>query len=225
MAELFLVRHGQASFGSDNYDRLSPLGQQQSRWLGEYWRARGYQFDAILAGGLVRHQQTAAAIAEGLGPESPALQTLHELDEFDFHALLGLYWEQFPQQKPIAGASANAFYKQLKQAMQLWCDGQLSGTLPETWEQFEQRLRSVLARLQSDFYGQKVLAVSSGGAIAMALRHILRAPAATAIELNLQIKNTAVAHCFFNPRAIRLTTFNHVPHLDLPTRSTSVTYS
>ena len=36
MAELYLVRHAQASFGTDDYDRLSQLGHRQSRWLGEY---------------------------------------------------------------------------------------------------------------------------------------------------------------------------------------------
>ena len=36
MANLFLVRHGQASFGADDYDRLSPTGHEQSRLLGEY---------------------------------------------------------------------------------------------------------------------------------------------------------------------------------------------
>ena len=30
MASLYLIRHGQASFGSDHYDQLSPLGQRQA---------------------------------------------------------------------------------------------------------------------------------------------------------------------------------------------------
>ena len=58
MAELVLVRHGQASFGADDYDRLSELGWQQSRWLGEYFRERGAAFDLILRGSLRRHAET-----------------------------------------------------------------------------------------------------------------------------------------------------------------------
>ncbi|HBD39143.1 MAG TPA: histidine phosphatase family protein, partial [Cupriavidus sp.] len=52
MATLFLVRHGQASFGAANYDCLSDTGRQQSRWLGEYFRDRGVQFRRVVAGTL-----------------------------------------------------------------------------------------------------------------------------------------------------------------------------
>ena len=34
MGTLYLVRHGQASFGADDYDQLSPLGHQQALRLG-----------------------------------------------------------------------------------------------------------------------------------------------------------------------------------------------
>ena len=50
MGNLYLVRHGQASFGADDYDQLSELGQAQALRLGEYWRERGMKFDAIYTG-------------------------------------------------------------------------------------------------------------------------------------------------------------------------------
>ena len=34
MATIYLVRHGQASFGKENYDQLSPRGWEQGRILG-----------------------------------------------------------------------------------------------------------------------------------------------------------------------------------------------
>jgi broad specificity phosphatase PhoE len=37
MGNLYLVRHGQASFGAADYDQLSELGQRQSVRLGEYF--------------------------------------------------------------------------------------------------------------------------------------------------------------------------------------------
>ena len=58
MGTLYLVRHGQASFGADNYDQLSPLGWQQSRRLGQYFKERGYQFEAVITGTLQRHDET-----------------------------------------------------------------------------------------------------------------------------------------------------------------------
>ena len=65
MGTLYLVRHGQASFGADDYDQLSALGQRQSERLGRYWAERGLRFDAVLTGTLKRHTQTWAGIAEG----------------------------------------------------------------------------------------------------------------------------------------------------------------
>ena len=65
MSTLHLVRHGQASFGADDYDRLSELGWRQSRRLGEYWKGKGQQFDQIIMGTLRRHDETWRGIAEG----------------------------------------------------------------------------------------------------------------------------------------------------------------
>mgnify|MGYP006207489193 FL=1 len=58
MGTLYLVRHGQASFGADDYDQLSERGQAQSQRLGAYWRERGLRFDAVYTGTLRRHAQT-----------------------------------------------------------------------------------------------------------------------------------------------------------------------
>ncbi len=72
MGKLYLVRHGQASFGAADYDNLSDLGRQQSQRLGEYWRSKGQTFDAILVGTLNRHAQTLESILEGMARCSAA---------------------------------------------------------------------------------------------------------------------------------------------------------
>jgi hypothetical protein len=69
------------------------------------------------------------------------------------------------------------------------------------------------------------MAVSSGGAMAMAMKIILKTQAETVIELNLQTRNTGVSRFFYNEGSIRLTSYNHTPHLDDPSRHPSVTYS
>ena len=58
MSEIFLVRHAQASFGTDNYDALSDIGWQQSRLLGKYFFSRNGEFDRIVSGTLNRHKET-----------------------------------------------------------------------------------------------------------------------------------------------------------------------
>ena len=98
MGTLYLVRHGQASFGADNYDQLSPLGRQQAVRLGEYWRSSGQRFDAVLLGTLRRHTQTLEGIAEGLPGLPPAI-ALPGLNEYDSLALIRAIHNE-PLQKP-----------------------------------------------------------------------------------------------------------------------------
>ena len=71
MGTLYLVRHGQASFGAADYDQLSDLGRRQSERLGRYWRERGITFDAVLTGTLRRHAQTWEGIAAGAAYGNP----------------------------------------------------------------------------------------------------------------------------------------------------------
>ena len=87
MGTLYLVRHGQASFGAEDYDQLSDLGRQQSRQLGAYLQSRGLAFERVLTGSLRRHAQTLEGICEGAGwqltPEiNPAL------NEYDSEAVI-----------------------------------------------------------------------------------------------------------------------------------------
>ena len=98
MGTLYLVRHGQASFGADDYDQLSPLGLQQAQRLGAHWLAHGQRFDTVLMGTLRRHAQTLDGIAQGL-PGLPAPQVLPSLDEYDSLALIRAIHTE-PLQKP-----------------------------------------------------------------------------------------------------------------------------
>ena len=67
MGSVHLIRHGQASFGSDDYDQLSPVGMQQSTALGMSWEASGWAPTAAVAGSMTRHAQTAIAAIDACG--------------------------------------------------------------------------------------------------------------------------------------------------------------
>ena len=60
MSTLYLVRHGQASFGTDNYDQLSATGREQVQVLGNYFASLGERIDTIYSGALMRQRETAA---------------------------------------------------------------------------------------------------------------------------------------------------------------------
>src|SRR4051794_6598920 len=86
MSVLTLVRHGQASYMSENYDKLSPLGERQSRMLGDHWARQSITFDRVFRGPAQRHRRTAELIGEAFrdaGVPWPEPEMLSELDEFD----------------------------------------------------------------------------------------------------------------------------------------------
>lgn len=226
MAYFYLVRHGQASFAAQNYDRLSSLGEQQARSLGEYYRASGVMFDAVLTGDMVRQADTGTAILAG---QRARLRTdvQPNLNECDMHQLVDVYPRRFPDERPGHDASARVFFSLLKKAFKQWREGGLEQAhLPETWPRFKQRVADVMTYLRSHYATHdRVLVVSSGGVIAMWLCHLLRAADETMAEMNMQIRNASVSWGFFNDHAMRLAVFNELPHLNEIEHPDSVTYS
>jgi broad specificity phosphatase PhoE len=58
---VYVVRHGQASFGAADYDVLSELGHRQAALAGVELRDRGVRIDLVASGTLRRQRETAAA--------------------------------------------------------------------------------------------------------------------------------------------------------------------
>jgi len=223
LTEIYTVRHGQASFGAADYDKLSELGWRQARWLGEHWRAAGMDFDRIVCGDLLRHRETAQGICAGLELDVSQIELLPQLNEFDFHSVMRSYGERAPHEVPPAGGGRAEYYRFLKKAMLAWSAGAICPA--ESWGDFEGRIDSALQSIGAAPKGSRTLVVSSGGAIAMMVRRVLDAHADTVIKLNMQIKNTAVSRFFAGTSGINLHSFNHVPHLESGARQEFITYS
>jgi broad specificity phosphatase PhoE len=223
MAELYLVRHGQASFGAENYDELSASGVAQSRWLGEYYAQAGLTFDRVVTGTMRRHAQTADALLTAMGGQPAGIVQDDGLNEYDFRALFSALGESGMASGLLAESSMKHFYKGLKQVLQLWSEDKLPGRVPETWAQFQARVERARLAIQR-CGGKRVLVVSSGGPIAVFAQQILQAPAAAAIALNMQIRNSSVSQYVFNDSAMSLVTFNTLPHLEQAERRELVTY-
>lgn len=224
MADLYLIRHGQASFGSDDYDRLSELGRRQSRWLGEYFQQRGIEVERVISGGLVRHQQTADCIREALAT-SPPIEIHRGFEEFDFYALLKRYRQDFLRHDALDWSDAREVYRSLHLAMLAWARGQLSPSAAmESWSDFTQRVGEAMEFARPSRRGA-TLVCTSGGPISMALSQLMGFGPETLVKTNLQMCNTAFTHLIYTSETTYVTGFNHVPHLDTPERRTSITYS
>jgi broad specificity phosphatase PhoE len=223
MAELYLVRHGQASLGAADYDQLSLPGYTQARWLGEHFAQSELRFDRVFIGTMQRHEQTADAILAAMHNRDVEVVREAGLNEYDFRALFAALGKDGLPSNASAESSPKQFYKGLKQALQLWSEDRLPGPVPETWQQFQSRVEHARLAIQRSG-GKRVLVVSSGGAIAVFTQQILQAPAATAIALNMQIRNSSVCQYVFNESTMSLFSFNTLPHLERTERQALVTY-
>jgi broad specificity phosphatase PhoE len=222
MGTLYLVRHGQASFGSDDYDRLSELGTRQCRRLGEYFRAKGVRFEAVLTGTLVRHAQSFAAIAEGLAQDLDAT-TLPGLNEYDAEAVLRAIHPQ-PLPRPDTPELVRHHFRLLREGLNQWMAGRLQPEGMPSWPDFSAGVVDALDRVRLQQAGD-VLIVSSGGPIATAVGHVLGTPPQTVVELNLRLRNSAVTEFAFTAKRHTLVTFNALPHLEAVDASSWVTHS
>lgn len=220
MGEIVLVRHGQASFGTDDYDRLSELGFEQARQLGRYFRERGVYFDRVISGTLRRHLET----LEGIDMPAPggAPELLPGLNEFDFHGVFDAYVAQFPPERPLDRNNVRDFFSTLRKALPVWSEGELTG-VSESWEFFQERIRASLRALIADEAAERVLVVSSGGPISALMREVLQLSVRHMMDLNLQTANTSLTRLQFKNGKARLQSFNALPHLDHPNTAHLVT--
>lgn len=223
MGTLYLVRHGQASFGADDYDRLSDLGHRQSVRLGEYFAERGIHFDGLIAGTLRRHKETLAGILQGMNRAGEHL-SWDGLDEYDSDAVIATVHPD-KLQKPTSPEMVRHHFRLLRDGLSQWMAG---ATQPEgmpSYREFVAGVAGALDHVRANHYGKNVLVVTSGGPISTAVGYVLGTPAQTTIDLNMRIRNTAITEFAFTPKRHMLVSFNAIPHLDAPAYRDWVTYT
>ena len=216
------MRHGQASFGADDYDVLSPLGHQQAEQLGAYFKRKGVTFEAALHGTLKRQVQTFQGICQGSGQ---ALQALPwpGLNEYDSHAVIASI-NPHPLVKPETPEAYRAHFRLLKDGLAQWMAGVVNPIGMPSYPDFVLGMTSALDHVRAHHEGN-VLLVSSGGPISTAVGHVLGCSAEATIELNLRIRNTSITEFAFTPKRHMLVTYNNLPHLDAAEHASWVTYA
>ena len=217
---IYVVRHGQAAFGTEHYDRLTDIGFAQARLLGAYFGRRKLRFDAVFTGTLRRQVETAQSIAEGhpeIG-EPFHLETFPGLDEYKPEAVLMAFTGSVP---PPAIAAARRdpvvvrdHFRVLREALLAWAEGRTAPQDMPAWPAFQEGAVGALVEARQRFPDGNVLIVSSGGPIAAMVASVLNAPPATAVELNLRIRNSSLTEFAATPRRHHLISFNGLPHLD-----------
>jgi broad specificity phosphatase PhoE len=223
MGTLYLVRHGQASFGADDYDHLSALGERQSVRLGEYFAERAIRFDGLIAGTLRRHKQTLEGILRGMNHAGEHL-AWEGLNEYDSEAVIATV-HPGKLERPTSPDMVRHHFRLLRDGLAQWMAGATAPHGMPSYADFVAGVARALDHVREKHYGQHVLVVTSGGPIATAVSHVLGAPPQATIELNLRIRNTSITEFAFTPKRHMLVGFNAIPHLDAPAWRDWVTYT
>ncbi|MBN1210186.1 MAG: histidine phosphatase family protein [Myxococcaceae bacterium] len=230
MTRLYLVRHGQASFGAARYDQLSPLGERQGRLLGQHLQRTAFRADAWLSGTLDRQRATLAAMLQGL-ETPPAIDSHSAFNEYDHEAIFAAYLPRImeelgltPDQRVAFFADTRQFQRAFARAMQHWVDGTPHDREPfETWEAFQARLREGLERLARSGH-ERIVIVTSGGPISFAVQVALGLTTEKTFALNWTIYNASVTELRLRRGALMLAGFNGVAHLELAGDPSLLTY-
>ena len=216
MGVLLLVRHGQASFGADDYDVLSETGWQQGRLLGAWLAARDVVPTAIVHGGMRRQRETVQAMVTATG-WSARVETDPGWAEFDHLAVVAAHPEA-----PAAGVDRREFQRAFERATERWTAGADDADYPEPWSGFRARVSgSLAAACAASGPGGTVVVVSSGGPIAAACAELVDPDggdgpgfARAWARFNTVVVNSGVTRVVVGSTGPRLLTFNEHPHLE-----------
>lgn len=229
MASIYLVRHGQASFGAEDYDALSELGMAQARQLGKVLFERIGTPDIVLSGTMLRHQQT-RDLALASGHIQSASETQSLWNEYDHQAVLAAFE---PRLKTAAGTREllaqsdnpkTQFAGLFAQAMARWQSGQYQD-YPESWQAFKSRVKTASTSLLATLKQHQVAVVfTSGGPISIIAQQLLGLSDDKILSLNWTLTNCGLSKIVKTPNRVILATLNEHSHFEKSDLRHMITY-
>lgn len=234
MGSIYLIRHGQASFGSHDYDVLSELGVRQAQLLGEHLAQLGVCLNRCISGNLRRQQDTALTALAALGQhgQTPELEIDPAFNEFNADAVIASQLPELLKTQPQAleimrrPAEHRAEFQRLFALMvERWTSGAHQAPGLQSWQEFVAQVQDGLQRILTGApANQHVALVTSGGTIT-ALLHLLTGMCASqAFALNWQIVNTSLSRLKFRGNEAIVASFNSYSHLELLKIPELITY-
>jgi broad specificity phosphatase PhoE len=235
MGILYFIRHGQASFGQKNYDRLSPVGIQQARFLGEYLAGIRFAFHEAYFGKMERQQHTAREVMAGFasaGQAFPSPITQTAFDEYDAFTVWKNQTQEMIREKTLlpedldqTRADKRKFQLLFERVMMRWISGNHDAPGDIRWADFVNRVSDGITALTTRHgSGQHIAIFTSGGPISIAMQLALGLSDIKTMEISWQVMNASVSRFYFNSRGIFLAGFNDIAHLAMKQDSTLLTY-
>ena len=211
MGVLLLVRHGQASLGTADYDRLSDLGRRQAQVTGARLAEADLVVDRVVSGTLTRQRDTALAVLVALGRPGSELRIDERLDEYDHVEVMARHTAGITFETATAsGETGLALQSALEEAIGRWISG---GTgYAEAHDAFIGRVLGAVRDLAAAPGG--TVAVTSGGVIAAICAWALGLPIERWPGLARLLVNASITKVISGQTGTHLVTFNDHAHLE-----------
>ena len=214
MPLLVIVRHGQASFGSSDYDVLSPVGRQQALQTASALKAAGLEAARIVSGSLRRQRDTASALGDAYGL-SPSVD--ERWNEYDADPVLAHHSDsaqrlEHPSEPDAVPSSPREFQRVLERALEAWVTAGEDSPTPETWPAFNERINEGLQSAGSAGAGTTVI-VSSGGVIGALAVSLIGVDPISFPRLNRVTINCGITRVIVGSAGTTLVSFNEQGHL------------
>jgi broad specificity phosphatase PhoE len=203
MGQILLVRHGQASFGADDYDVLSPVGEEQAAVLGEF--LVGLKPDVVVHGTLKRQQRTAEIAAQSAGWQAE-LRTDERWNEIDHLAITATHPKHFEGEP-----DARQFQEWFERATARWASGEYDEDYTESFVEFRERSAAALDDLLD---AGTAVVFTSGGPIAALTTQLLEAGTPTYHRLAAVVVNASITKVVTGRRGTTLVSFNAHGHFE-----------
>jgi broad specificity phosphatase PhoE len=207
---LLLVRHGQGSLGTSNYDELSELGRQQARLVGARLAHAELRVSQTWCGAMARQRETARTVLTELGLPPGKLHADDRLDEYDHLGILAADSTGDPFASAVTPESRLALQSALDEAIGRWIQG--GADYPEPHRAFTARVEAAIAELAA--LSGTTMAVTSAGVIAVACARLIGLPADRWPALARVVVNTSVTKLITGRTGTHLLTFNDHAHLE-----------
>ncbi len=231
MSTIHFIRHGQASFGSDNYDRLSETGYLQSKVIGDWYARLGVAFDAVYSGPLSRQQETALTAMARL-PGGPEFEVISELSEYDTRNVFTSQLPEVIKEEPGVADLLDKMFKDrrtfqiiFEKVMRRWVSGKYDADGCETWLDFKDRVQAGIRRIMAENGRGKTVAVfSSGGPLSLIMQLSLGLSDEKSVQVNWQAFNASISEFFYSNDRISISSFNSTAHLREKKNPALITY-
>lgn len=199
MTTIYLVRHGQASFGAESYDKLSPNGEAQSKVLGQYLDKILKEEPYVVAGSMQRHQQTARISLDEYFSEA-SIETNSAWNEFNHQQVFERYDPSFSNPEALKQSFAisddpHQFLSEVfGHAVKRWTDNE-HHDYDESWSEFQNRVNGALKKLCNDLMETQpryAVVYTSGGVISTLVGSLLGLSIEKTFALTWAIANTSI---------------------------------